>query len=138
MGSAFVLSPSPHFRVTDKGSCWACIQRFTPTQEGALWCKLRFCFLTMLQKFCQALNRHSWVHMKLGVLSLSETRPTPWPLDRAILSPLPRLLPPLPSVPSPRLISAVGPYPSDPTVSSVLVSQWPLSTGISGLGSQVV
>lgn len=65
-------------------------------------------------------------------------RPTPWPLGRAILSPLPRLLPPLPSVLSPRLISTVGPYPSDPTVSSVLVSQWPLSTGIPGLVSQVV
>ena len=77
------------------------------------------------------LTSTQWIHRKPGALFLWLANPLAFGQCHLELLALPAPA----SAPSPWLISIVGHRPSDPTVCSVFVSQWPLPAGIPGFTS---
>lgn len=126
------LTAAPIFQSPIKGAAWPASRSSPPLRRGHSGCELHFWFLTLLQAFCQAVNKHPVGPQKARSPVLVRLA-NPLAFGQCHLEPL--ALPAPASAPSPWLISIVGHHPSDPTVCSVFVSQWPLSAGIPGFTS---
>lgn len=117
---ALGLTAAPIFQSPIKGAAWPASRSSAPLRRGHSGCELHFCFLTLLQAFCQALNKHPVDPQKARSPVLVRLANS-LAFGQCHLEPL--ALPAPASAPSPWLISTVGHHPSDPTICSVFVSQ---------------